>query len=304
MLRLAVASMLAISPAIASPVYVADTSLAAPPVAGPWQSAAAEHVLPTLCQSGSGIALLPRTPTGEEIAACAPSAVGMRIGRQAVYLAVRGESGLRSLTSDQLFRALVVRGPDAPTTWKDVDADLPALPVRVLLPSEGSGLEKLFSTTILEAGCLRDPWFRTIYDPTVRHQACTAVRDDAAVARRTDIHDVADWLKGGPEAAVAIMTAAEIDRMPDDVVVLALDGVVPTFSAVASGAYGAALPVTMVLVPGAGEDRRMVLDGAQTLTGERSLGPEGALAADGMVPLPAPDRVALRAKLASLGAYR
>ncbi len=79
----------------------------------------------------------------------------MEIGHQAVALVVPMNSPVWALNTAAVFRALGRNsGGAAPArTWDAIDPSYPKLPIRVLLPSSESRLQRLFRSLIMEQGC-------------------------------------------------------------------------------------------------------------------------------------------------------
>ena len=122
------------------------------------------------------------------------------------------------------------------------------------------------------------------------------MRAENGVTEASSDLDVLAWLRSRQGPALALTTQATIERLGDDLVVLALDGVVPTYSAVATGEYTASRVVYLTLLAPDAAVREVAL----ALAAEDAIGPSGSLARQGLTPVPAAQRVELRAQLLEL----
>jgi phosphate transport system substrate-binding protein len=276
-----------------------------------WTTLPREELFAAACASAppGAVALTVDPPTRRELGRCAASASELvaPIGREAVYL-VAEEAEWPDLSSRDLYRALAATAwdgkgfvPNPARRWRDVDPRLPDAVVRVLLPQPGKAPDALFARGVLEAGCRSAPGVGAIFDPDERVRRCTTVRADGAAVFAAPAADPFAWLTEQPPYAVAVVSQAEIARLSDDVAVLPLDGVVPTYSAVADGEYPASWTVHMTLV--AATAGAPALDAAVRVAAESGIGPDGAMAAAGLTPLVPAERVALRARLFAAGGW-
>ena len=121
------------------------------------------------------------------------------------------------------------------------------------------------------------------------------MRADGAVETATPDGDPWSWLDAQPPYAIAVVTLSDIANLDDRFVVVPVEGVMPTYSAVIHGDYPASWQVILTVT--GGQHVRGLLAAAVDLTSESMIGPGGRMAAAGLTPLVAADRVALRAKL-------
>jgi phosphate transport system substrate-binding protein len=101
----------------------------------------------------------------------------------ALIQANSGES--LALTQRDVYAALAANPfgkPNTAKTWKDVNAALPAIPIRVFGPPPTSGTRDSFAELILEKGCDTDPAMKALKESDkARHaDTCTKIREDGA----------------------------------------------------------------------------------------------------------------------------
>jgi phosphate transport system substrate-binding protein len=302
-----------------SPGLMADPALlhfavAAPQAAGvdaAWGAADQETLWTGACSPGQRtrplLALTTRPPTRREVSIClragAAAPWSVPIGREAVFVLANGPNW-PGLDSADLHRALAasipgpggVPVPNAARSWRDVDAGLPVGDIDVLLPSPGQAARDLVERTVLEPGCLGTATAKEIFAAADRESVCTDVRAGMGVTEADPDLDTLAWLRGRPGPALALVTQPAIERLGDDLVVLALDGLVPTYSAVTAGEYPASRIVYLTMLAPDAAIRKVAL----AMAGEDGIGPSGSLVRQGLTPLPAAERVDVRTRLLGL----
>jgi phosphate transport system substrate-binding protein len=251
------------------------------------------------------LALASQKLTRRQRDACAMSKGGKLveglIGRRALIAMTSGATF--GLTPDILYRALAREVPEpdgklAPNRtmrWHELDAGLPDVPIRVLLPPVSSIESRIVSEIILYEGCARA---RTILpaDPIKRLATCTSLRTDSVVSRVNEKQTVSAWLHKQGAAAVALVGVAVLLAEPDLQTALPIDGVTPSFANIADGHYRAVLPVYL-LTEISPSTARTIAGIAGPLLAEAAIGPLGKLPRRGLAPLAAADRVKLRLNL-------
>jgi phosphate transport system substrate-binding protein len=251
------------------------------------------------------LAMVPGQPRPMDIDACrqsvAADVLAVTIGYQAVAVVTPATASVFPLQSADLFRAVSAHAgaQPVPAVWRDVDPNLPALPLGMLAPPADSASTRLLNAYVMEPACSQQDGARLPFEAASRIEFCGTLRADPAIVRRTDAQAIAAWAASAPAGQIAVVTLAELRKLDRAVVPLPLDGALPTAANIASGHYPAAEAVTLLIVvphdiaPLRREaTRRVVFE----LTSERSIGPDGSLAQAGLVPLPAPERVAARLK--------
>ncbi len=256
-----------------------------------------EH--PDLCNASRRI-------RADEFAICEQNGVGpiveIKIGYDGVVMANNRQAPAFHLTRGEIFLALAKAVPDPAgtrsivanpyPTWRAIDPRLPDLPIRVLGPSTTSGTRDAFMQLAMEAGA----------DQIGGHAASrpSAGRLDAARGRslRTDGAYVEEGeddplivhkLINHPDA-LGIFGFGMLVQNADHIKGASIDGVMPTAAGIAAGRYPLSRPL-YIYVKSAHVDRIPGIREFLTLfTSEAMWGPNGALPAQGLVPMAATER--------------
>ena len=181
-------------------------------------------------------------------------------------------------------RTSVVDGSSSPNpymNWSDIDASLPAEKIEVLGPPPTSGTRDAFVELVMVAalpGRSRRP---------IAAEACTAIREDGAYIDAGENDNlIVQKLEANP-AAVGIFGYSFLDQNTDALKGATVDGVAPTFEAIAAGEY----PVSRSLFFYVKKEHVGVIPGIEEYAAEfmsdAALGEEGYLAEKGLIPLTA-----------------
>jgi phosphate transport system substrate-binding protein len=176
--------------------------------------------------------------------------------------------------------------------WREISADLPDWPIRVIGPPPTSGTRDSFTDLVLLAGCQRVPEIRAITDTAQRRRVCITVREDGA------------WIDGGEDDEVIVRRIVNEDAGTigvfgysflaghrDAIAAARIEGVAPTPEAIASRSYPVARPL---FIYAKRPNLRTVPGLAQFLSeyvSDAAMGPGGYMVRRGLVPL---DPVRLR----------
>lgn len=182
--------------------------------------------------------------------------------------------------------------PNPYRRWKDIAADLPDWPIRVIGPPPTSGTRDSFTDLVLLAGCQRVPEVRAIDDTAQRKRVCITVREDGG------------WIDGGEDDEVIVRRI--VNEEPgtigvfgysflaghrDAITAARIEDVAPTVETIGSGSYPVARPLfvyakrpNLRTVPG-------LSDFLSEYVSDAAMGPGGYLMRRGLVP---PDPTRLR----------
>jgi len=237
--------------------------------------------------------------------------VEVRIGHDGIVLAsARGADPVK-LTTRQIFLALARQVPvndqlvaNPNRTWKDVDASLPDVKIEVLGPPPTSGTRDAFVELAMEAGAKTFPYLKALEaeDKKAFKTVAHALREDGAYVEAGENDNlIVQKLVANPDA-IGIFGFSFLDQNADRVSGATIDGVAPTFEAIADGGY----PISRSLyfyvkkahvgqIPGLEEFITEFLS-------DRASGEEGYLAEKGLIPLPDADRAKVRGSSQALAA--
>jgi len=240
-----------------------------------------------------------------EIATCAANGVTdiveVKIGYDGIVIADAINSpGLRLSRAD-IFFALAKQIPgDAPgvlvdnpnRNWSDVNPELPDERIEVLGPPPTSGTRDAFVELAMEGGCKSVPWVAELAssDPDRYLTICHTIREDGAFIEAGENDNlIVQKLEANPNA-FGIFGFSFLDQNAEKIKGAEIDGVVPTFDAIAAGEYPISRPL-FFYVKKAHVDVIPGLRGyLREFTSERAWGDEGYLADRGLIPMPEAER--------------
>ncbi|HEX6219137.1 MAG TPA: substrate-binding domain-containing protein, partial [Sphingomicrobium sp.] len=109
----------------------------------------------------------------------------IQIGIDGIAFATAKNTPLSGVTTRDIYAAIAKTPfgkPNKAKTWKDVNAKLPAIPIRVYGPPPTSGTRDALVELILTAGCETNAGMKALAKASKdKHKAiCTAVREDGA----------------------------------------------------------------------------------------------------------------------------
>ena len=226
----------------------------------------------------------------------------IKIGFDGITLANSTQAPLFRLTKKQIFLALARQVPkdgrlvdNYYTHWKQIDAALPDLPIKVYGTPPVSGTRDTFVDLVMNKGCAQVPLFAETYkDEAVHKRNCQTMREDGVFIEAGENGNlIAQKLIGDPEA-LGIFGFSFLDQNMGRLQGSIIDDVPPSFEAIQNGSYGISRPLyfyikgeNIPLVPGMREY-------AEEFLSEGAIGDEGYLAIEGLVPLPEAERRQIR----------
>lgn len=221
-----------------------------------------------------------------------------------VLIPVMGQEPGLSLTVHQLYEAITAEAapgqPNQRTHWRQIDASLPDLPIRVLLPAPGSAEEIVLERTLLTKGCEHRRSGTAAAPPGASPAGgdCGRLRQDAQVSRADATTRPGDWLATAGPGAIALVGYGQLQADPRLAHFVPLDGMVPTAKARETGDYPTIVPVYFIATHQGAQtlalgDPSVRL--ANTLLAEATAGPQGQAAQSGVAPT-GPDKRVNRRK--------
>lgn len=182
--------------------------------------------------------------------------------------------------------------PNPYRTWADVNPDLPASRIEVLGPPPTSGTRDAFVELAMEGGCNSIGWIKALKDSDKdRYKAvCHTIREDGAFVEAGENDNlIVQKLEANP-SAFGIFGFSFLDQNAEKVKGAMVDGVEPTFDAIADGDYPVSRPLYFY-VKKAHVDVIPGLKGfLREFTSERAWGEEGYLSERGLIPMPDEER--------------
>jgi phosphate transport system substrate-binding protein len=235
--------------------------------------------------------------------------VEVKIGFDGIVIANARKSERYSLTKEQVFRALAKRVPidgklvDNPyQKWSDVDPSLPNGKIEVLGPPPTSGTRDAFVELAMEGGAKTIPMLKALKDSDENAFKAVAqsIREDGVYVEAGENDNlIVQKLDANPNA-LGIFGFSFLDQNADKIQGSLVEGVEPTFEAIADGSYGVSRSLYFYVkkahigvVPG-------IEEFIAEFTSNNASGEEGYLADKGLIPLPQAERIAVREEATQL----
>jgi phosphate transport system substrate-binding protein len=190
--------------------------------------------------------------------------------------------------------------PQTAETWKDVNPELPATPIRVLGPPPTSGTRDSLNELFLQAGCESDPAMKALKQSDEdRHQeVCTKIREDGAFVEAGENDNLLVQKVAADPAALGVLGYSFLDENADKVRAVELDGQLPTAETITSLDYPGARKIYLY-VKGEHLAAKPAIRDFLAMYG-RMIASGGALESRGLVPFGAADLAAAQEQATKL----
>jgi phosphate transport system substrate-binding protein len=228
--------------------------------------------------------------------------VEVKIGYDGIALAQSKKAAEMKLSRKEIFLALAKEVPDPKggeklianpyKTWRDLNPALPASAIEVMGPPPTSGTRDAFVELVMEEGGKEFPWIKALEkkDKNAFKKICHSMREDGAFVEAGENDNlIVQKLEVNP-AALGIFGFSYLDQNSDKLRGALIDGVAPTFEAIADGRYPVSRPLFFYvkkahvgMIPGIKE----YLD---EFTSDKAWGEDGYLADKGLIPMPKEER--------------
>jgi phosphate transport system substrate-binding protein len=228
--------------------------------------------------------------------------VEIKIGYDGIVLANSKKAGVFKLSRKDIFLALAKDVPDPKggeklipnpyKTWKDVNPSLPAIKIEVLGPPPTSGTRDAFVELAMEGGAKKFAWIKSMKkkDKKRYKAVCHTVREDGAYIEAGENDNlIVQKLEANPDA-VGIFGFSFLDQNTDKIHGSVVDGVAPTFEAIASGDYPVSRPLFFYVKKAHVDKIPGIRQYLREFTSDKAWGPDGYLSEKGMIPMPDDER--------------
>ncbi len=210
-----------------------------------------------------------------------------------------------ALTKKQIFLALAKEVPGADgklvanpyKMWSDIDASLPARKIEVLGPPPTSGTRDAFVELVMEPGAEEFESLKMLArdDKNAFKKVFGTMREDGAFVEAGENDNlIVQKLEANPDA-FGIFGYSFLEENQDKIKGASVDGVAPSFEAIASGEYKVSRPLFIY----AKKQHIGVIPGLQEFMDEyvsdNAMGEDGYLPAKGLIPLPEDELSKVRA---------
>ena len=238
--------------------------------------------------------------------------VEVKIGYDGIAVANSRKAEQFNLTRRDLYLALAKDVPDPSgaeklvanpyKTWKQVNPALPDKSIEVLGPPPTSGTRDAFVELVMESGCETFDWIEAMKhtDKDAFKKACFTIREDGAYIEAGENDNlIVQKLEANPNA-LGIFGFSFLDQNTDFIQGSSIEGVAPSFDAIADGSYPVSRPLFFYVkkahvgvIPG-------ITEYLAVFTSDQAWGDDGYLADKGLIPMPAAERQNVKATVDAL----
>jgi len=235
--------------------------------------------------------------------------IEVKIGYDGIVMASSKKAAPLKLARKDIFLALAKDVPDPNggeklipnpyKTWKDVNPALPAKTIEVLGPPPTSGTRDAFVELAMEGGAKKFAWIKALKKTAKRKYKAVAhtIREDGAYVEAGENDNlIVQKLEANPNA-LGIFGFSFLDQNTDKVQGSIVDGVEPTFDAIADGKYPVSRPLFFYVkkahigvIPG-------IQEYLEEFSSDKAWGDDGYLADKGMIPMPDSERSKFRSDI-------
>jgi len=249
----------------------------------------------------------------KELAYCEKNGVKLteiKVGYDGIVVANSKQGTQLNISRADLGKALTAQVPneagtewiDNPYThWNQINADLPAIKIRVMGPPTTSGTRASFAEMINQkAYCGKDPVAKklSVERGDKKGKKCRAMRTDGAYIEAGEQDNlIVQKLQEDPEA-YGIFGFSYLDQNTDTLQGAVLDGVVPSFEAIGDGSYKASRALYFYVK----HSHIGVVPGINAYMKEwtKHWGEDGSLADAGMIPLGEAEKLEMISRMEEL----
>ncbi len=238
--------------------------------------------------------------------------VQVQIGYDGIVMAnAKGAAPLKLSVKD-IFLALGKQVPDPKggdklvdnpyKTWKDVNKDLPDVKIEVLGPPPTSGTRDAFAELGMEAGAKKFDFIKAMKkaDKKKYKAVCHTIREDGAYIDAGENDNLIVQKLGANKNAVGIFGFSFLDQNTDKIQGAFVNGVQPSFDAIASGDYPLSRPLFFYVKKAHVDVIPGMKEYLAEFTSDKAWGMDGYLAEKGMIPMSDDERKAVKADVEGL----
>jgi phosphate transport system substrate-binding protein len=240
------------------------------------------------------IANASRRIKASEFRTCAANGVSqiteIAVGLDGLALATGERSQQFSLTTRDVYAALAATPfgkPNTAKTWKDVNAKLPAVAIRVYGPPPTSGTRDSLHELIMKPGCNTNAGVAALAKTNAAKydQICIKIRQDGAYVEQGENDNLIVQKLAANPGTIGIMGYSYVEENPGKLNPVMLNGVMPSAASIASFKYPGSRPLYFYVK----NAHLKAIPGLRAYSAEfvreSTFGPSGYLVRLGMVPL-------------------
>jgi phosphate transport system substrate-binding protein len=215
----------------------------------------------------------------------------IQVGLDGIALATSRDTGMTGLSLRAIYLALAKTPfgkPNMSKTWHDVDARLPALPIRVYGPPTTSGTRDALGELLMTPACEANASMAALKkaDETKFKAICTGVRTDGAYVEAGENDNlIVQKLEANP-GTIGIFGYSYLEENAAKLKGLQISGVTPTYETISTFQYPGARPLYIYLKNAHAAAIPAVRAYALEFTKESAFGNKGYLLPAGLVAAP------------------
>ena len=249
-----------------------------------------------------------RRMKASEAKACSANGVTkiteIQVGIDGLALATSRSSAFSALTTRDIYSALAKTPwgkPNKTKTWKDVNAKLPALPIRVYGPPPTSGTRDSLAELIMTAGCDSNPGMAAVKKTNeVKYKAvCTGMREDGAFIEAGENDNLIVQKLAANQNTLGFFGYSFLEENTSKLKGVAINGVAPTNDSISSFKYPGARPLYIYVKNAHVGAIPSIKAFVAEFTKESAFGPRGYLRQAGLIA--SPNQVRARSQVAARG---
>ncbi|MGM0654343.1 MAG: substrate-binding domain-containing protein [Thermodesulfobacteriota bacterium] len=228
--------------------------------------------------------------------------VEVKIGYDGIVVANSRQAMVFRLNRKDLFLGLAkqvpVTGdkgalqPNPYKTWQQINSLLPDVEIKVFGPPPTSGTRDAFAELAMEGGANTFTWIAKLKktDKKRYKKICHTIREDGAYIEAGENDNlIVDKLSKSPDA-LGILGFSFLDQNTDKIQGSFIDGVQPTFQAIADGFYPVSRPLYFYVKKAHVDTIPGMRGYLAEFTSEAAWGDDGYLTRKGLIPMPGEER--------------
>jgi len=248
-----------------------------------------------------------RRMKGSEAKLCAANGVTavteIQVGLDGVTLATAKGSPLANVSQRDIYLALAKTPygkPNRSKTWKDVNSNLPAIPIRVYGPPPTSGTRDALGELLLTPPCEANASMAALKksDENKFKAICTGVREDGGYIQAGENDNLIVQKIEANAGTIGIFGFSYLEENADKLKGLSVNGVAPSYDSISSFKYPGARPLYIYIKNAHANAIPAVRAYAAEFTKESAFGPNGYLRRQGGM-IAAPNNVRARSQQAA-----
>lgn len=239
------------------------------------------------------IANASRRMKASEAKTCAANGVSqiteIQVGLDGVAIATAKNTPISGITQRDLYMAIAKNPfgkPNKAKTWKDVNAKLPALPIRVYGPPSTSGTRDALGELLMTPPCEAKMGALKKSDEKKFKAICTDVRSDGAYIEAGENDNLIVQKLAANPGTLGIFGYSFLEENTSKVKGVAINGVQPTYQTISSFAYPGARPLYIYVKNAHVRAIPAIRAFVAEFTKESAIGPNGYLKQYGLVAAP------------------